>query len=157
LEHSQIIFSFNTTSFPQVVGGVELISSDLVVLPCAHIFNPRSTAVIQRLLAFSQPWNRPTDFTQASQTFQLYRTACIFICSQLIARFGGNTTFITLFSKNCHLFLSQPILVPFYYFKINFNVTLTFFILFVPCIVIFLHLLLDLSSCLFRSRPQQKA
>jgi len=77
LEHSQIIFSFNTASFPKVVGGAELISSDLVFLLCAHVFSHFSTAVIQRKLAFSQPWNKPADFTQVSQTFLLYRVACI--------------------------------------------------------------------------------
>jgi len=56
LEHSQIIFCFNAASFPQVVECVGLISSDLVVLPCAHIFSPCSTAIIQRLLASSQPF-----------------------------------------------------------------------------------------------------
>jgi len=82
LEHSQIIFSFNMAYFPKVVGGAELISSDLMFFFCAHVFSHFSTAVIQRKLTFSQPWNKPTDFTQVSQTFLLYPVACISIRSQ---------------------------------------------------------------------------
>ena len=69
LEHAQIIFGFNSPSFPQAVGGAELISSDLVFLICVNKFSLLSTEVIHKLLAFSQPWNKPIDFTQASKTF----------------------------------------------------------------------------------------